>query len=157
MPNTIIGKVLLIGQTVDIPTKSGNQFRKRELVLDASTYDQFTGQKRENYPSLSFLQNRTEELNRFHEGDMVIVSFFISGRRWEKDGEVKYFNDIVGYRIEPFVPNQGSQPSQSAAPYQPPTQAQTASPQGSNAAPQASAEPFPPAADANGNTDDLPF
>lgn len=156
MANTIIGTILQIGTVQDIPTKSGNQFRKRELVLDASSYDQYTGEKRENYPSFNFLQKHVDDLNNFKIGDRVIVSFFLSGRRWEKDGEVKYFNDVVGFKIEPFTANQGSQSSQIPAPSQSPTQAQATSQNVSNGGQQGITDtpPFPPNAEGD---DDMPF
>lgn len=101
MPNTIRGKIFQIGDLQTIPTKSGNQFVKRELVLDASTFDTYTGEKRENYPSFNFLQRHVDDLNDFNVGDDVIVSFIISGRQYSKDGQTRYFNDVVGYKIEP--------------------------------------------------------
>lgn len=45
MPNQITGRLLAIGQTVQIPTKSGNQFNKREFLLDATTFDPYTGER----------------------------------------------------------------------------------------------------------------
>lgn len=155
MANTIIGTVLEIGRTVQVPTKSGKEFYKRELVLDASTFDTFTGEKRENYPSFNFLQRHVEDLSSLKVGERVEVSFFISGRRYEKDGEIKYFNDVVGFKVEPYT--NGSNSNQSAAPYQPPTQPQTNVNSGAydGQQTQQAAPPQQPLKDANG--DDLPF
>jgi len=142
MPNQITGTILEIGSPVNVPTKSGNPFTKRVLILDASTFDQFTGEKRENYPSFTFMQKRVEELNNFQVGQRVTVSFFISGRKWvdEKNGgEVKWFNDVVGYKIEPF---QQYQNYSALAPQ--PQQATQAPP-----------PPMPP--QQPNNDDDLPF
>lgn len=168
MANTITGTVILIGQTYQVPTNNGIQFIKRELVLDASTYDRYTGQKKENYVNMEFVQNNTQKLDNFNVGDLVQVDFVLSGRKSEKDGNVRYFTNITGYEIRLFQNNgnQGAQGGQTSAPSQQPTQGQQASQQGSfvpqmvpTGAPQ---QPFPPAVDddgnpIDGNADDLPF
>lgn len=155
MPNTIIGRILQIGAIQGFQSRSGNQFRKRELVLDSSTYDQYTGEKRENYPSFTLMQKHVDDVDAFKQGDLVIVSFFLSGRPWTKDGVTRYINDIVAYKVEPFAPNNGSQSPQILSPSQPTAQTETASPQVSNGGQQGicAAPPFPP----QGNADDLPF
>ena len=48
--NSIIGKIQTIGQTQTIPSKGGRDFTKREVIIDSSTYDRWTGDKFENYP-----------------------------------------------------------------------------------------------------------
>lgn len=157
MPNTIIGKIKQIGETQNLTSRGGNQFTKRELVLDCTTYDQYTGEPRPNYPSFTLMSKHVNDLDNFKEGDRVIVSFFISGNAWEKDGVVRYINDIVAYKIEPYVSNQGPQTSQNSAPSPQPTQGAQTSPHSSNASQQsnAAAPPIPPASGVN--TDDLPF
>ena len=55
MANQISGKVLFIENTVTVPTKSGGTFTKRQIVLDASHYDQMTGQKILKITPLSIL------------------------------------------------------------------------------------------------------
>lgn len=150
MANTIIGKVLVIGRTEEIPSRNGGQpFLKRTLVLDCSRYDQYTGQKFENYPQLEFASKNTAILDNFNVGDVVEVSFALQGRSYEKDGVQKYFTSIVGYKVEPYNTQQSQQNT----------------PQASQNAPQAeqSNQPFSlPAVDANGDPteegdDDLPF
>lgn len=43
MANEITGRIIEIGQTVQIPSKSGeNTFTKREFILDATTHDPYT-------------------------------------------------------------------------------------------------------------------
>lgn len=100
MANTIIGKILSIGMTSYIPTKSGNDLKKRQLVLDASRYDEYTGEKRDNFPSFTFMAKNCDKLDAFHVGELVEVSFIIQGRKYEKDGTTRFINDIVGYKIE---------------------------------------------------------
>lgn len=159
MPNTIVGTIADIGAVQQVPTKNGHVFLKRTVVLDASTFDQFTGDKRENYPSITFVQKHCEDLNNFRQGQRVVVSFIVQGRPYEKDGQKKFFNDVVGYRIEPFATNQQQsiqvqQASQYDAPYQQPMQASQASQNVSNAAQSGNNPATPPM---QANTDDLPF
>lgn len=150
MANTIIGRVLAIGRTEEIPSRNGGQpFLKRTLMLDCSRYDQYTGQKFENYPQFEFASKNTSILDGFNEGDVVEVSFALQGRNYEKDGVTKNFTSIVGFKVEPY----NTQQSQQNAPQEPQNAPQQV---------QAPAPPPPPAVDANGNptdvaNDDLPF
>lgn len=145
----INGRIYIKGETVGIPSRNGNTFYKRELVLDASHYDPYTGQKYENYPKFEFTGNKLSELDKFNVGDMVTVSFFLSGRAAEKNGQTSYFTSVVGYAIDAFQPpRQGYQAPTAVAPVQQVEQVpqQIESP-----------APFPPHVDENGNPDDLPF
>ena len=48
MANQITGRITEIGQTVQIPSKNGgSSFTKREFILDATTYDPYTGERSE--------------------------------------------------------------------------------------------------------------
>lgn len=93
---TITGEVSRIGQTVNISSKGGKEFLKRELVLDCSRYDQFSGEKHSNLISITFMQKHCMDLDSCRVGDKVEVSYAISGREWNG----KVFNDIVGYKVE---------------------------------------------------------
>ena len=150
MANQISGKVLLIENAVDVPTKNGI-FTKRRIVLDASHYDPMTGQKFENYPTFDFVMRNIPKLDSFKEGDMVTISFALNGRPFEKDGKKDYFTSVVGYDIAPYQRQNGnyqqssnSQPATSQG-VQNSTNEQSQSQQGeqSNVTPQ--------------NEDDLPF
>lgn len=147
MANQINGKILIIEDAVTIPTRNGNTFTKRQVVLDASHYDPMTGQKFENYPAFDFVGNRVSELDKFKVGDLVTISFALNGRPFEKDGKTTYFTSVNGYKIEPYQrPNSGGQQSNAG---------QTSAPvisQPIQASPQTTEQPLP----ANGG-DDLPF
>ena len=101
MANQISGKVLIIDDVITIPTRSGNTFTKRQIVLDASHYDPMTGQKYENYPAFDFVGNIVNELDNFKVGDLVTISFALNGRPFDKDGKTTYFTSVNGYKIEP--------------------------------------------------------
>ena len=169
----ISGIIQHIGNTESIPYQD-KVFKKRELVLDCSYRNQFTGQiERANYPKFEFTGNHVDDLNGFNMGDIVTVSFSLNGSRSEKDGQVRYFTNVQGYKIEKYQShyNQqqgGNQTAQAANGNQPtPTQgacqsAQQAAMESARNAAAPAAPNFPPAVDENGNpiqgnNDDLPF
>ena len=87
----IQGKIKMIDET---KTFGSNGFRKREMVVTTE----------EQYPQhlmIEFVQDKTDLLNPFKEGDSVKVSINLRGREWvNPQGETKYFNSIQGWRIE---------------------------------------------------------
>ena len=87
----IQGTIKLIDET---KTYGNNGFRKRELVLTTE----------EQYPQhllIEFVQDKTDLLNSFSQGQKVKISINLRGREWTNpQGEVKYFNSIQGWRIE---------------------------------------------------------
>jgi len=87
----IQGKIKLIDET---KTYGSNGFRKRELVVTTE----------EQYPQhimIEFVQDKTDLLDAYKEGDTVKVSINLRGREWvNPQGETKYFNSIQGWRIE---------------------------------------------------------
>lgn len=103
MANTITGRIKQIGDTMQIQTKKGDTFAKRELLLDATSYDPYTGERSEyeNIVPLEFSQDKCAELDRFSPGDMVTISFALQGREWTtQDGQVKRIAGIRCYKIE---------------------------------------------------------
>lgn len=182
---SIVGKLEVVGQPVPVQGKNG-QFYKREVVLDCSWFGRDSGQKVENHPVFEFVGDSVNAPAQFQLGQKVTVTFVVQGNKSEKDGQVSYFNKLVGkgvYFYQPQYQHGGGQPNnyppqggygQGFNPgYQqmPPQQAgyqqqpfppqQPMAPQG---APQTAA-PFPPQVDpATGmpvgqqdNADDLPF
>lgn len=69
-------------------------FQKREMILMTE----------EQYPqpiSIEFLQDKADLPTQFSVGDRVKVGINIRGREWTSpDNVVKYFNSIVGWRVE---------------------------------------------------------
>lgn len=149
MANQITGRIIQIEQTVQIPSKSGGSpFTKREFILDATTYDPYTGERSEyeNVIPLEFSGDKCAELDRYKNGDVVTVSFALQGRSWtNQDGELKRMASIRCYKIE--ARGGVSQSPQTASVQQPAIQPTYQQPQN-----------FPPPVDANGNAkDNLPF
>lgn len=165
----INGIIQQIGNTESISYQD-KVFKKRELVLDCSYRNQFTGQiERANYPKFEFTGKHVDDLNGFNIGDIVTVSFSLNGSRSEKDGQVRYFTNVQGYKIEKYQSryNQqqgGNQPTQAVNGNQPITtqgNGQSGEQQTNNSSAPA-APNFPPAVDDNenpvqGSKDDLPF
>lgn len=119
MANQVIGRIYQIGNTEPIQSKDGNKtFYKRELVLDATRFDGFTGERGfDNFPTFEFSGDRCSELDNFKVGDIVTVSFDLQGTKYEKDGQTKFFTRVRGYKVER---RQVQQPAQQSAPqYQP--------------------------------------
>lgn len=120
------GKIKMIDET---KTYGNNGFRKREMVLTTE----------EQYPQhilIEFVQDKTDLLNSYKVGQDVKVSINVRGREWvNPQGETKYFNSLVGWRIENM--SQGVSP---------------------NMPPMPPVESFEPANDFNEEEhDDLPF
>lgn len=104
MANTIIGRIYRITPTENIATKKGTTFMKRQLIIDASRYDPYTGEKKfDNFPAFEV---GGEELCRLLEGyridDLVTVSFDLNGREFLDDQtkQTKYFTTVRAYKIE---------------------------------------------------------
>ena len=97
----IQGKIKMIG---DAQTFGSSGFRKRELVVTTE----------EQYPQhlmVEFVQDKTDLLNVFKEGQSVKVSINLRGREWvNPQGETKYFNSIQGWRIEALETASGQMP-----------------------------------------------
>lgn len=136
--------------------------------MDCSYRNQFTGQiERANYPKFEFTGNHVDDLNGFNIGDIVTVSFSLNGSRSEKDGQIRYFTNVQGYKIEKYQSryNQqqgGNQPTQAVNDSQGAGQMSAQQAAMESARNAASASNFPPAVDENGipiqgNNDDLPF
>ncbi len=86
----IEGKIKLIGDTIGV----SKSFKKRELVI--ATEEQYP-----QFISITFVQDKTELLDKYRLGESVKVFINLRGREWVNDkGETKYFNDIQGWRIE---------------------------------------------------------
>ena len=119
-------------------TVGQNGFQKRDLVITTD------GQ----YPQdiiIQFAQGNCALLDNLQIGQMVKIHFNLQGREWvSPQGEVKYFNTVVGWKIELIQTTNVAQQYQQAPQgyaqhpqgypqqpqYAPPQQAQAYPPQG---------------------------
>jgi hypothetical protein len=94
---TLKGELKVIGPVQQV----SDSFKKREfVVVDAS------GQYAQTI-QLQAVQDRCELLDKFKVGDSVEVTFFLRGREWTnpKDGQVRYFNSLDAWKVEPLGAN----------------------------------------------------
>lgn len=127
MANTMTGRVLLIGNVEEIPSKSGGEpFKKRVVVLNC-THSNY-GDVYENYPSFEFSGKHVDDPAAFAVGEIVTISFALQGTKYQKSANdpVKYFNTISGYKIEKY--QRGGQ-TQQQAPLPQPQGVQSPAPQ----------------------------
>ena len=99
-------------------TVGQNGFQKRDLVISTD------GQ----YPQdiiIQFTQGNCALLDNLQVGQMVKIHFNLQGREWTSpQGEVKYFNTVLGWKIELIQTTNVAQPQYQQAPqgYQQPPQ-----------------------------------
>ena len=74
-----------------------DRFQKREFVVEMSDNPK--------YPQVVLFQltgDRCEQLDRFRVGDQIRIEFSLRGREWKSpQGEVKYFNSLDVWKLEP--------------------------------------------------------
>ena len=143
MANTMTGRIYSISATETIPTKSGNTFTKREVILDVK--NTYNGQEFHNYPKFEMVGNELcQQLDTFRDNDLVTIYFDLSGNNYtDAQGNVRNFTRVRGWKIEMWQKPEQTQetPQQSATP-QPQVQ-QTS--------------PFPPQQTSMFGGDDMPF
>jgi hypothetical protein len=96
------GRIEAIKPTAEITSKDGlRSFKKRELVLDCTRFDPYTGERGiESFPQFEFSGDKCAELDMYKVGQVVTVSFDLQGSRYERDGKTEYFTRVRGYKIE---------------------------------------------------------
>ncbi len=120
MSNELTGRVLTVGQTQQLPGREGRTFLKREITIDCTRHDPWTGErsKYENTPQLEFTGEICRELDYIQPGDVVTIAFEVEGRRYTgRDQEPRIYTRVRPYKIEKRQQPQDSQP----APVQQPT------------------------------------
>lgn len=103
----VTGKIKVIANTQEV----SENFKKRELVVTTD----------EQYPQhilIEFAQDKCDILDKYKIGQEVKVSINLRGREWTNpQGEVKYFNQIQGWRIERTDTAQGQNIANDTAPF----------------------------------------
>lgn len=88
-----------IGETQQISDK----FKKRDLIL----YVENTNKPEySDYIKLEAMQDKCETLDSLKPGDVIEATFFLSGRKVEKDGKELYFTSLKLHEFA--VQTQGS-------------------------------------------------
>lgn len=115
MAYQIRGKIIQISPTQQIPSKDGTKtYLKREVVIDATRFDPYTGQRSfENTPLLEFSGDKCSELDHYQIGQIVCISFDIQGTQYkDRDNNIKFFTKVRAYKIEEVQVKQSAQPTQ---------------------------------------------
>lgn len=94
MSYELIGK-LIEKFDVEQPTAS---FRKREFVVELS--EERNGRVFSDPVKFQLTQDRVDLIDSVSLQDQVKVSFDIKGNRWERDGRVSYFTNLVAWKVE---------------------------------------------------------
>ena len=148
----ITGRVIALSAVQEVASKEAGKpaIKKRELYLDMTMYDPYTGERseKENKPVLEFggekVIDKIAALN-LEKGDVVTISFAIQGTPYkdQQTGKQKVFTAIRCYDIDLVRKANGQQVQQSAP------------------APQPQPEPAPaaqsPFVGEDSKKDDLPF
>ncbi len=91
------GKLHIIFDTKQVSEK----FTKREFVVEMSDNPK--------YPQMVLFQltgDRCSQLDQVQVGDQVRIDFSLRGREWKSpSGEVKYFNSLDCWKVEPMRAN----------------------------------------------------
>lgn len=74
------------------------KFQKRDFVLEVTT--NYSGNQFSDFIKFQLVQDKCSILDLLKNNDYVKVSFNIKGRKWEKDGNINYFNTLDAWRIE---------------------------------------------------------
>ena len=90
MTYTATGKVKRISDV----QKISDAFQKRSLILEISDL------KFPQVCEFEFTQERVGLLDSYQSGDEVVVEFNLRGREYTKDGNVRYFNTLDGWKIQ---------------------------------------------------------
>lgn len=123
MANQLSGRIFHIGKTVQMTSKNGNTFTKRELVLDTTRHDSYTGERSpyDNYALLEFSNDNVSQLDGLSVGQVVTVDFTVEGRKVQdkQTGETRYFNSLRGYKVTVRQQQPAPQPTPIPQPSQP--------------------------------------
>ncbi len=89
-------------------TQVTDRFRKREFVIEKREMASFG----ETVETIKFQlnQDKCEIIENLNIGEDVKINFSIRGRRWEKDGQVNYFNNLEAWKVEKIAMTQEAPP-----------------------------------------------
>ena len=105
MANTITGKVLSVGQPLQIAGRDPQRpLVKREIVIDCTRHDPYTGERStfENTPLLEFVGDITAMLNDVQPDDIVTVHIDVVGTRYTDKAtqQPRIFTRVRPYKLE---------------------------------------------------------
>lgn len=93
----IIGKLIFKEETQHI----SDRFQKREFVIEVENEK---NPQWNDFVKIQLIQDRCDLLETIALNEKIKVYFNIRGRRWENKGQVSYFTNLEGWRIEKLAP-----------------------------------------------------
>lgn len=109
MANQITGRVIAISavQSVASSDPSKQPFKKREVYIDCTRFDPYTGQRSEfeNKPLLTFAGEKTlakvnPVLDQVQKDDIITVSFELVGRQFkDNDQKTRFMTEVRCYDV----------------------------------------------------------
>lgn len=84
-----------------------DSFKKREIVLEIENE---RNSDWNDFIKIQFTQDRCDLIDNYDLNEQIKVSFNLRGRKWEKEGNVMYFTNLEGWRIEKAQADMAQQP-----------------------------------------------
>lgn len=105
--NVLSGRLLQITPTEIITSKTGKQFKKREVILDNGFENPVTGDKWDNIVAFELIGDKCAEFDTYLPmvGQSVDVSFAVNGRTYQgQQGDTQYRVSLRPTAISLHVP-----------------------------------------------------
>lgn len=93
----ISGKLIFKEETQHI----NDRFQKREFVIEVENEK---NPQWNDFVKVQLIQDRCDLLENIALNENIKVYFNIRGRKWENKGQVSYFTNLEGWRIEKLEP-----------------------------------------------------
>ena len=99
--HSLKGKVFEVFELVEV----SDRFRKREFVVEVNS-SSYNGTFIE-YIKLQTVQDKCDLLDDVEKGDLVVVKWTLSGRKWGKKPDEKYFTNVNTLDISIITKSEG--------------------------------------------------
>lgn len=77
--------------------KISERFQKREFVIEVENEK---NSQWNDFVKIQLIQDRCDLLENIQLNDNIKVYFNLRGRKWENNGQISYFTNLEGWRIE---------------------------------------------------------
>ena len=106
----VTGKLIFKEET----QRLSDRFQKREFVIEVENE---RNAQWNDFIKIQLLQDRCDLLENVQLNEKIKVHFNLRGRKWENNGQITYFTNLEGWRIEK-IQSETSVPPMPAPPYQ---------------------------------------
>ena len=84
-----------------------DRFQKREFVIEVENEK---NPQWNDFVKIQLIQDRCDLLENIQLNEEIKVYFNLRGRKWENKGQVTYFTNLEGWRIEKVQPQESAVP-----------------------------------------------